>query len=525
VSEPAPAAPRSGTRAVATVLEISAPPRADDEASTPPAPTSGRHFVRTIFAFFVGQGVSWIGSAVLAVVLPRFLGDVGLGKFGFAMALVLLVGLLANLGTSTYLMKELARDPSRAPLLTGNALLMRIPLVLVAASSAVAATLLVHADATTRVLVFVLCGWILLDSARGVVQGALQGLHLMRPLAVYPAVSNSIFMAAATWLALIGTGPVGVGVGFLIGQAVAVAINVWSLVRVVRPVFRLDRGVCLALLTGGLPFFVWQAALVIYGQIDAVLLSVMTGDAVVGWYVAAYRIVTVGLFVPTILMTVLFPTLAGAVSRREEFSAVANRALQAVMVATVPMSLGIMILAPALVRVLGYPDSFSHSVLPIVLLAPGFPLVAVDMIIGTILNASDRQRAWAVAAVAAAVINPTLNVFAIKITDRMLHNGAVGAAAVTTLTEVLLMIVGIALLPRGSVGRVVIGRAIRCVAAGLVMVAVVIPLRDLPIVIPVAAGGVVYAAAAVAFGALSLADLREILLHLRPRLQALGSTA
>jgi O-antigen/teichoic acid export membrane protein len=525
VSEPGPVVQRPGARLLEHVLDISASQRVEGEVSTRSAPTSGRHFVRTIFVFFVGQGVSWIGSAVMAVLLPRFLGDVGLGKFGFAMALVLLVGLIANLGTSTYLMKELARDPSRAPVLTGNALLMRIPLVLVAAGLAVVTTQLMHADATTRVLVYVLCGWIVLDSARGVVQGALQGLHMMRPLAVYPAVGNSIYMGAATWLALIGTGPVGVGAGFLIGQATALAMNVAALFRAVRPVFRVDWGVSRALLTGGLPFFVWQAALVVYGQIDAVLLSVMTGDAVVGWYVAAYRIVTVGLFVPTILTTVLFPTLAGAVTRREEFSAVANRALQAVMVATVPMSLGIMTLAPGLIRVLGYPDSFSHSVLPIVLLAPGFPLVAVDMIIGTILNATDRQRAWAAAAVAAAFINPTLNVFAIKITDSMLHNGAVGAAAVTTFTEVLLMVVGIALLPRGSVGRVVVGRASRCIAAGLVMVAVVIPLRDLPIVIPVAAGGVVYAAAAVAFGALSLADLREILLHLRPRLQALGSTA
>src|SRR4051794_14820554 len=70
--------------------------------------TSG-HFIRGFFTLGVGQVLSWIGAIALTVVLPRQLDDVNLGKFAFAMAFTQLVGLVADLGTPTYLTKELAR--------------------------------------------------------------------------------------------------------------------------------------------------------------------------------------------------------------------------------------------------------------------------------------------------------------------------------------------------------------------------------------------------------------------------------
>src|SRR5207253_8409442 len=54
------------------------------------------------------------------------------------------------------------------------------------------------------------------------------------------------------------------------------------------------------------------AALLIYGQVDTVLLSLLTNDAVVGWYVAAYRFIGIPAFVPVILLTVAFPALAAS---------------------------------------------------------------------------------------------------------------------------------------------------------------------------------------------------------------------
>ena len=476
-----------------------------------------RHYVRSVFSFGVGQGLSWIGAAVLVVLLPRYLGDVNLGKLGFALALAALASLIANLGTATYVMKETARDPAQASRLAGGALLTRLPLTGVAVGLVVLFVQVARYDGTTRSLVYLLCGWILIDSVRAVIQGVLQGRQQMKVLAAFPALASTVYAGLAVFLLLHGGGPLQVAAAYVAGQVAGLVLCLAILLRNFRPRPSINPQVWRALLVGGLPFFVWQAALVVYGQIDSVLLSLLTGDAIVGWYVAAYRIVTVPIFLPSILVTVVFPALAAAAGRPSEFNQIARRALHASFLVTLPMSLGIMLLASPLIHLLRYPPAFEHSIPVILVLAPGFPIVAADMIIGTVLNSLDRQRQWAVAGVAAAVLNPLLNLVAIPICQSHFGNGAIGAAAVTTATEFLLMGAGIYLLPRGVFDLHTVLRVGRSLAAGVAMVAVVVPLRELPLPVPVVAGAAAYLLASLALGAISRDDIREVLRQLLPQ--------
>jgi O-antigen/teichoic acid export membrane protein len=486
-------------------------------SKAPAAASGSRHFVVSVFQFGVFQCASWVGAAALAIMLPRFLGAENLGRLGFAIGLTTLVGLIANLGTATFVVKEVARRPEKAPELTINALAMRVPLTVVAAGIAVAVVTVTSRDPVTHAVVYLLCLGILVDSARGIVQGTLQGLQRMRTLAAFPAVSTSIYALAAAAVLLAGAGVVAVAAAYVAGQAAGLALSAIALRRALPSFPRPHPRVWRLLLLSGLPFFVWQAALVVYGQVDSVLLSFLTNYAVVGWYVAAYKIVTLPIFVPTILMTVVFPALSAASGAPERFNPIARKALLVSLLVTLPMALGIMLEAGHLVRLLGYPESFQNSILPIVLLAPSFPLVAADMIIGTTLNARDRQRQWALTAVAAAVLNPALNLIAIPYTQARYGNGAIGAAAVTTLTEVFMMCVGLWLLPRGVLDRGTVLRCLGCLAAGLVMTAVILPLRSAPLLVVVAVGAATYGAAALALRIVSISEVLAVVRHLLSR--------
>src|SRR5215472_780193 len=450
------------------------------------------HFVRSAVKFGLAQPISWASSVVLAILLPRTLGDANLGRFGFALGLTLLAGLLANLGISTFLTKEVARAPERASQLAINALLMRLPLSLIAAGVAIALVVARRGDRVTEVVVIMLSAGILVDATRAVVQGTLQGLHRMTTLAAFPAVAGAVYALLAVAALTHGGGVVVVAAAYVAGQTAGLIVNVVALWRALPRAARPSQQICRLLLVGGLPFFVWQAALVVYGQIDSVLLSYLTNDAVVGWYVAAYRVVTVPIFVPMVLMTVAFPALSAASRDPARFNNIVRRAVQVVLLTTVPMALGVMLLPDRIIHVLHWAPSFQHSVLPIVLLAPSFPLVAVDMMIGSALNARDRQRQWALTGVAAALLNPALNLVAIPYTQARFGNGAIGAAAVTTLTEVFLMSVGLRLLPRGVLDRGTVLRCLGCLAAGLVMTAVLLPLRSAPLLLVVAVGAGTY---------------------------------
>jgi O-antigen/teichoic acid export membrane protein len=398
-----------------------------------------------------------------------------------------------------------------------NALVMRLPLTLIAAGVAVAIVTTTRHDPVTRAVVYLLSVGILVDAARGVVQGTLQGLQRMTTLAAFPAITTSVYAVLAAVALFGGVGVVAVAGAYVVGQAAGLALSAVALRRALpaapRPSLRVGR----FLLFGGLPFFVWQAALIVYGQVDSVLLSFLTNDAVVGWYVAAYKIVTVPIFVPTILMTIVFPALSAASALPDRFNPIARKALQVSLLVTLPMALGIMLLPDRIIQLLGYPATFHHSILPIILLAPSFPLVAIDMIIGTSLNARDKQRQWALTAVSAAVLNPVVNLVVIPYTQARFGNGAIGASAVTTLTEVFMMSVGLWLLPRDVLDRPTVTRCLRCLVAGLAMAAVVLPLRGAFLAVPVAVGALVYTGASLALGTLRISDLRATVEHLLAR--------
>jgi O-antigen/teichoic acid export membrane protein len=482
---------------------------------------SGRvQILRGILALGAAQVVTWSASGLLAILLPRYLGDVSLGKLTFAIAFTSLLGLITDLGCGAYMTKAVARNPGRAAGLTSNALLTRLPLVLGAGVLTVVLINVAGYDPLTRTLVYVFSVGTALGAINNVVQGALQGLQRMKVIATATAVSKvssaaltlAVLMAGGGLVALANTSVAAVGLGLAIG-----VVALW---RRVAPTARVDRATCRQILTGSMPFFVWGAALTVYGQIDIVILSLLTHDSTVGWYAAAYRIVLFPVFVPTIVMTVVFPALSAAADDRLRFGSIARRSAGVLVLFTLPMAAGIMLLSDRLITVFGYPASFAHSVLPMVLLAPHIPLAAVSVLVGTALNASDRQRQWAMVGAAAAVLNPLANLAAVPLTNAVFGNGAIGAAVITTLTEVFMLTVGLRLLPAGVFDRTVGRGALRCVAATLGMTAVVWLTRDLPLPVPVFLGALSYGAGCLATGAVSLGDLREVQVQLvRPRLE------
>lgn len=472
--------------------------------------TTSAGLVRGVLTLGAAQVLSWLGAVALVVVLPRYLGDVGLGKFAFAFALTRLTGLLAELGAATYLAKTLAKQDASGQSSVAAAFLMRAPLSLMAAGAALLTAEVGAHDEVTRSVVRVLALGIVLDSTLGIVQGTLQGRGRMRAYAACGLTSKLGFAAAATAALLSGGGPTEVAVAWLAAQALGVAAGIALLGRPAGLRRAIDGRAWRAVFVGGLPFFIWQGALLVYGQIDAVILSFLSGDAVVGWYSAAYRIVTIPAFVPAILVTVLLPALAASSGDARRFAVLTRQAVRYVVLLTVPMGIGLALLPDRVVSLLGYPPAFAASIVPIVLLAPSLPLIAVDMIIGTALIAADRQRRWAVVAIVAALLNPLANLIAIPYAQAGSGNGASGAAAVTTLTELFILAAGLALLPRGVLDASVAGAAGRAIVAGLIMAVAVVATREHFIAVPIVVGAVVYLASALLLRAIRFAEIREL---------------
>ncbi len=249
----------------------------------------------------------------------------------------------------------------------------------------------------------------------------------------------------------------------------------------------------------GLPFALTFVLTILYFRIDSPLIYIFKGEHQEAYYGAAYKPIESLLFIPISFLSVVFPVLA--VYHRErpkEMLDAVNRFYKALLLMGWPISLGIFVLAgPLTPLLLGSGFLPSEPALRILGLALCIAFVN-NAFIGA-LNASDRQLSFTWAAVWSLVANLVLNLTLIPLF------GYQGSSWATVATELVLGVCAWILTAR-HVGRVpVLGLSWRVILAGLIMAAAIFPLRSLrgpEVLIPVAAGAVVYVVAVLLLRAL-----------------------
>src|SRR5205085_32097 len=118
------------------------------------------------------------------------------------------------------------------------------------------------------------------------------------------------------------------------------------------------------------------------------------------------------------------------------------------------------------------PDDFANAVPLMMILSVHLPIVAVDMLLGTVIMAIGREARWVRVGLIAAVFNMGVNLMCIPLSQQLAGNGAIGASITTVLTEVLMFFGALYLIPKHLFDRRIVWQAVRVVLAGLAMGAV-----------------------------------------------------
>lgn len=461
------------------------------------------------------QPVTWAGSLLSAALYPRYLGDDGLGRLAIALTVAGFVGLLASLGLQNFLTRKVANEPGPAAsylwgavvISTLSSLLITVVLLVAAAAHPITAI-------DGRLMVLALIG-VPVAGAQGLLAAVLVGLGRFGRYAWSTAGAMTLMTGASlAVLALGGDVYLLVATGLVCTTVTTVAtwwvsgIGGFNRAAVAPDLLR-------ELAIGGSPFLGWTLALRVRGEVDVVLTGILLQASVAGWLVAAYRIVNVCAFIPTVITTPLLPALTQAKGDMNEYRSLLKESLGTVIFLIVPAAASILALAALIPTALGWPETLQHAVPVMMVLAFQQPLVAVDMVLGTSLVALGLERRWLRVAVVGAFFNPLVNIAVIPLAQALIDNGAIGAAVVELSTELLFLGGALYLTPRGLLGRADISRAARTLGAGAALVAVVSLLQPMGIVTAFVGGGVAYLVSAIALGVFGPRQLRAVRLALR----------
>jgi O-antigen/teichoic acid export membrane protein len=453
--------------------------------------TSAR-VARNAGVLMVSQILTWGMTFLLTIFLPRELGATAIGQLHLADSLWAVAGIAIGFGMDTLLTKSIARSPGDAAALLRRSVALRVILYAVVFGLLYLYARLAYAGPTVTVILVVGAGSLFwqLSSA---VQATLQGLERMAFISAGMVAGKAFITIASLTLLFLGYGVAVMAAVAAAGGLLTLLVQV-ALLRRVLPQQTEASPSSGQMLRAGLPYLANGLLLMAYMQLDVVIISLLVNETVVGWYGTADRLFGTLLFIPSVFITAVFPTLARmATEEGDALGRMMRRSFDLLLWLALPMGLGLVALAGPVVQLL-FGDEFRPSGPVLALFGIVLIFTYLNMLVGYFLISVDRQKEWAWVQAGALAASVPLDLLLVPWTQQQFGNGAMGGAIAFIITEAGMLTAGLVMLPAGTLSWRTNGwRGARALLAAALMALLAWQLRHLFLPIPVAAGAASYA--------------------------------
>jgi len=283
----------------------------------------------------------------------------------------------------------------------------------------------------------------------------------------------------------------------------------WVLKRKMKLKLRLlyDPGIVSSIFQISLPFALFAIFQRVYTYLDSVLLSLFAGDYYVGIYQVSFKIIFALQFLPMAFTASLYPAMSTYwLSNREQLKVAFERAMNYLIIISVPITVGSIILAPQIISL--FKSGYQEAILPLRLTMAAAFFIFVNFPIGSLLNACDRQRRNTINMLVVTIVSVGINLALIPLWQ------ADGAALTVLLTNALMFVLGMVLVPKIikyqlKNNATVLGKSI--LASAFMAAFINYYLLSWNIVLLILLAMVIYFASSFALGSFRRADLQYIL--------------
>ena len=468
--------------------------------------TVARKIGRNMLWLTVGKVTTVVLALGTVALMTRHLGPQGYGIFRSAQAYMAFALLLANLGLSYIVAREIARPGADQARILGNAMGLRLVTALAVLGAAVLASWLMPYDATIRLgIVLAFVGFVALSCFQTLIAVFQQRLEQAGQVWAEVAGAASLFAAAAVFSRL-GLGPLpfiaGMSVAFLLQATIA-----WlaaSRFLVIRPRFEWQQWK--ALLLSALPLASANLLTLVYYRADTVLLSLFHPPEAVGQYGVATKVLDTVVGFSIMFTGLILPLLSRFAQDGPRFRQYLQASFDALAVAVPGMAMLFFVFAEEVATLIAGP-AFAASATPLRILSVTMALMSFSLLLRHAATALDQQRHVLPGFLVAAVLALGIYFAAIPVWAE------VGAATGTAVGEAVVVAWITGVLHRRCGLRIRSGALIRAIPAAVSAALVAWLAKSSGLVWPLAFGitGCVYLAGLFALRAITLDTLAMVL--------------
>lgn len=402
------------------------------------------HEMNTIQRIAKNTGVLGISQVITAILgfflliyIARYLGEVGFGKYSFAVSFTALFSIFANLGINQFIIRELARNKNLTNEYLTNVSVIKLLLSFLAFASIVFTINLMDYPQDTTYAVYLFGIYMILTSFALTFRSIFQAFERMEYHAVVMIIEKIMLISLVLFVLFSGYGLIELAYAYIFAGIVDVTLSFSIvLIKIAKPKPTIDFSLWKTLIIGAIPFGLNALFGVLFFKIDTVMLSVLKGDAAVGIYNAAYiPLLALGGIISQMVITALYPVMSRYfISSKDSLKTFTVLSSKYMAIIGFPIAIGCFVLANRFIA-LFYADQYSASIIAFQILALYIPIRLVSSITGTLLTSINRQSTRTISAGLSALFNIVLNAAMIP------YLSYVGASIATVLSEVFLYFV------------------------------------------------------------------------------------
>ena len=354
-------------------------------------------FSQNTFFYLIASVVAKILVFFYFIFLARYLGPKEFGIYSVGLSFIAMFGVLIDLGFSTALVRETAKDRDKTKKYLENLFSFRLILAVATFFIIFIAVNLLKYSEITRYFIYLAAWGMIFESLAAIFYASFRGWQNLRFEAIGLVLDKFAYVFFGFILILFKAPVLLTAIPLILGGIFYFIFPLFIVQKKIKLQLSIDKKIISFFFKISLPLILGIIFSSIFGAINTVLVSLLASEKDAGLFSAAFRIPSALLFIPMIVGAAIFPVFSRLVKENQaRISYFFEKVFLYLIFISLPLIFGGIILGKE-ITIFMYGRDFLDSTASFQILLVGLVFTFLDFVFSSLLTAFDKQKANSIA--------------------------------------------------------------------------------------------------------------------------------